>query len=579
MSTRLGLTDNAPAPTSLLPGAVVADRFRIVSQLGAGAMGSVFLAEHVTLGRRVALKTIHRALLGSAEAVARFEREALASARIDHPNVVAATDVVHLGDGSPVLVLDYVQGRSLTQRLAEDGPLAAREALPLLEGLASALVTAHDAGIVHRDLKPDNLLIVERPGVPVALKILDFGIAKLVGDAAATVTAQAPGTQLGMVYGTPRYMAPEQAVGQAVDARVDLYAVGVIAYELVTGRVPFEGDDLMAIVSKQLTEAPAPLPSAVPAGLATLIARLLAPKPEDRLASAHELLAALHAVSREPAASPAPAAPVTPATRKESTPVEGPPRADAFARIFGVFALAAMIALTVVYVRKRSGSSAAGALAAIVKPDAASTDELARAKAAGRGALEDLAYLYPHDATVRRALVEAAHAEGAPLLVAKHLAGLAEERPGDAEELAGLAELDAQKSEEAAAALVPLLAERLGTRGADALVALADKKGFAKKVAAEQLARAEIREKISKGAAVWLDARTAKSCADRKALLPRMVGEGDERLAPLVASWSAGGGCGFLSLADCNPCLRAKEPAAQLAELRARFGDAGARGR
>ena len=581
MSTRLGLSDTAPASSSLTAGEVVAERYRIVSALGAGAMGSVFLAEHVTLGRRVALKTIHRTLLGSAEAVARFEREALASARIDHPNVVGATDVVHLADGTPVLVLEYVQGRSLTQRLAEQGPLGAAEALPLLEGLASALVAAHGAGIVHRDLKPDNLLLVERPGVPVALKILDFGIAKLVGEAAASVTASSPGTQLGMVYGTPRYMAPEQAVGQAVDARVDVYAVGVIAYELLAGRVPFEGDDLMAIVTKQLTEAPPPLPPSVPQPLAALVARLLAAKPEDRVSSAHELLEALRTVSlappsparvaAAPAHDPAPAASIAEAPKSETEA-----RPEFFPRVFAGLALAVALALGVAYVRTRSPGSAAGPLAAIVKPDAPSPAELARAKAAGRGALEDLVFLYPHDVAVLGALVEAAHAEGAPLLVAKHLTALAEASAPDAEVYAAVAEASAQKSEEAAVALVPVLAKHLGTRGADALVTLADKKGFAKKRATEALAQSDVRAKISKASSVLLDTRAAKTCADRKVLLPRMTTEGDERLAPVVAAWSNTGGCGFLTLGDCHPCLRAKEPAAQLAELRARFADAGA---
>ncbi len=569
MTTRLGTTDTAPPSTALLPGTVVAERFRVLSQLGAGAMGSVFLAEHVTLGRRVALKTIHRSLLGSTEAVARFEREALASARIDHPNVVAATDVVHLGDGTPVLVLEYVQGRSLSQRLAEDGPLSSSEALPLLEGLASALVTAHAAGIVHRDLKPDNLLLVERPGVPVALKILDFGIAKLVGDAAASMNAGAPGTQLGMVYGTPRYMAPEQAVGQAIDARVDMYAVGIIAYEMLAGRVPFEGDDLVAVVAKQLTEAPAPLPLEVPLPLTSLLTRLLAPKPEGRLSSASELLAALRNVGSSPASLP------SGAETHEPTPTIAiaASRPDFVARLFAVLALAVILGLSVLYVRRRSHTRDEGSRASIARTDSASPEELSRAKKAGRGALEDLVFLYPHDVAVLSALVDAAHVEGAPLLVAKHLATLATESEHDAERFVPVAELDAQKSDEAAAALVPMLARRLGVGGADALVGLAEKKGFAKKLAFEALATSDVRAKLSKGASVLVDARAAKTCADRKGLLGRMATEGDERIGPVVAAWSGTGGCGFLALGDCNPCLRGKETRAALAELKARFSD------
>jgi tRNA A-37 threonylcarbamoyl transferase component Bud32 len=570
MSTIAGFAHAAAPAEPLSPGAVVADRYRIVSTLGAGAMGAVFLAEHVTLGRRVALKTIHRELLGSAEAVARFEREALASARIDHPNVVAATDVVHLPDGSPGLVLEYVQGRSLAKRIEEGGALPVAEATALLEGLAGALVAAHALGVVHRDLKPENLLLAERAGMPATLKILDFGIAKVVGDAGAQLAAGAPGTQLGMVYGTPRYMAPEQAMGSAVDARADLYAVGVIAYEMLSGRVPFDGDDLMAIVTKQLTEAPAPLPPHVPAGLRALVQRLLAPKPEERLATAQDLVTALATRDATTATTTvtieAPRAPEATAARMPA------PRGATRAIALGA-AAAVAIALAGLALKGRSGTSTASPIA-FLAPKAASAEELARAKAAGRGALEDLAFRFPEDSAVVRALVESAHAEGAPLLVAKHLARLAELAPAEAPAFAAIAEGHASKSDEAAAALVPLAAEKLGDRGLDALVNLAEKKGAARKAAQEALAREEIRARLTPANRVLLDARAAKTCADRRGLLPRMVSDGDARLAPFVSAWQGERGCGFLGLEDCHPCLRAKESRAQLEALKARFSDA-----
>jgi serine/threonine-protein kinase len=596
MSTIAGF-DHAAAPAEpLSPGAVVADRYRIVSTLGAGAMGAVFLAEHVTLGRRVALKTIHRELLGSAEAVARFEREALASARIDHPNVVAATDVVRLPDGSPGLVLEYVQGRSLAKRIEGDGALEVPQALALLEGLAGALVAAHALGVVHRDLKPDNLLLAERPGMPATLKILDFGIAKVVGDAGAQLAAGAPGTQLGMVYGTPRYMAPEQAMGSAVDARADLYAVGVIAYEMLSGRVPFDGDDLMAIVTKQLTEAPAALPAHVPAGLRALVHRLLAPKPEDRLASAEALAAALRDAGRARAIDAA--IPGEPPFVEAATVLAAPSGASAMSAgggpsLGGVAAthapargstsrrpavLLAGAAILVVFagagvLARSRGEGAPASPIAFLAPKAASAEELARAQAAGRGALEDLAFRYPEDAAIVRALVESAHAEGAPLLVAKHLARLADLAPADAQGFAAVAEGHAAKGDEAASAIVPLLVEKLGPRGLDALVNLAEKKGPARKAAQDALARDDVRARLSPASRVLLDARAAKTCADRRAILARMTSDGDARIAPFVSAWQAERGCGFLGLEDCHPCLRAKEPRAQLESLKAKLSE------
>jgi serine/threonine-protein kinase len=594
MSTIAGFANAAPAGP-LSPGAVVADRYRILSTLGAGAMGAVFLAEHLTLGRRVALKTIHRELLGSAEAVARFEREALASARIDHPNVVAATDVVHLPDGSPGIVLEFVQGRSLAKRIEEDDALPVPEALALLEGLVGALVAAHALGVVHRDLKPDNLLLAERPGMPATLKILDFGIAKVVGDAGASLAAGAPGTQLGMVYGTPRYMAPEQAMGSAVDARADLYAVGVIAYEMLAARVPFDGDDLMGIVTKQLTETPAPLPSHVPAGLRALVARLLAPKPEDRPPSAEALADALRAAAKEGVDSAASREPGAPMRDRAFTPTASgtasarawpgspdapgetpapfaPPAPGRKALVLGALGFVA-VALVAVVVRSRSGDAPPSPIA-FLAPKTASADELARARAAGRGALEDLAFRFPEDAAIVQALVESAHAEGASLLVAKHLGRLAALAPAQAQEYASLAETNAAKGDEAAAALVPLLAEKLGPRGLDAIVNLAEKKGPARKPAQEVLAREETRTRLTPASRVLLDVRAAKTCADRKALLPRMASDGDPRLGPMVAAWQSERGCGFLGLEDCHPCLRGKEPRAQLDALKSRFSEA-----
>src|SRR5258706_14913420 len=211
--------DPSPRSTAAasLVGKVLSDRYRIESVLGEGGMGAVYLAEHVLMRKRLAVKVLHPEMTRMPEMVARFEREAMAAAHIEHPSVAAATDFGKLEDGSFFLVLEYVEGTSLRDLIAQ-GPLLSERALHIAYQMASALARAHALGIVHRDLKPENVMLVEREGDPNFVKVLDFGIAKVpVGD----FSHEPPGsdgapvlTQLGMVYGTPEYMAPEQALGQ-----------------------------------------------------------------------------------------------------------------------------------------------------------------------------------------------------------------------------------------------------------------------------------------------------------------------------------------------------------------------------
>ena len=221
-------------------------------------MGAVYHAEHTHMRKRLAVKVLHPEMSRLPEVVARFEREAMAAAHIEHPNVAAATDFGKLEDGSFFLVLEYVEGRSLRDVIA-DGPLELARALHIARQIASALGRAHALGIVHRDLKPENVMLVARDGDPDFVKVLDFGIAKVpVGELVGE--SQGPGqvlTQLGMVYGTPEYMAPEQALGQTVDARADLYALGVIMFEMLAGVRPFEHESKVTLLGMHVT---APIP-------------------------------------------------------------------------------------------------------------------------------------------------------------------------------------------------------------------------------------------------------------------------------------------------------------------------------
>jgi serine/threonine-protein kinase len=274
-------------------GEVVAERYRIDAVLGEGGMGVVYRAEHLHLHKPHALKVLLAEWSKSPDIVARFEREAIAAGNIQSPHVAAATDFGRLPDGSFFLVMEYVKGRTLRSAL-ENAPFEPARALRILKGIASALHAAHSVGIVHRDIKPENIMLIERDGDPDFVKVLDFGIAKLqAGVGAGQERTAQPLTQAGTVIGTPDYMSPEQGLGQAVDARSDLYSVGVIFYEMLVGQVPFTGDALTMLRQRIIGDVPE-LPTTVAGDvhprLANLLRCLLAKVPENRVSNAAELL-------------------------------------------------------------------------------------------------------------------------------------------------------------------------------------------------------------------------------------------------------------------------------------------------
>jgi eukaryotic-like serine/threonine-protein kinase len=293
----LGVKDSTSETDSYI-GQVLAGRYRIVSLLGSGGMGSVYRAEHVHMQKSVAVKILHRHMTTNREVVARFEQEAVAAGRIEHPNVTAALDFGKLDDGSFYLALEYVEGKNLGDVL-DLGAMAPERALWIARQIADGLAAAHAAGIVHRDLKPDNVLLVDRDGVTDLVKMLDFGIAKLH---LAEGSGNRPLTQIGTIFGTPQYMSPEQGQGRTVDGRSDLYALGVILYEMLAGKLPFDADDLIVLITRHVTEPPPPLPEAVPAPVRALVAELLEKKPEARVQTAALLVARIDELSGRPPA-------------------------------------------------------------------------------------------------------------------------------------------------------------------------------------------------------------------------------------------------------------------------------------
>ncbi|HVH47412.1 MAG TPA: serine/threonine-protein kinase [Labilithrix sp.] len=265
-----------PAGTSLV-GQLVSGRYRIEKLIGEGGMGAVYLAEHTHMRKRVALKLLHAEMSKDEEVLARFRREAEAAAHVEHPNVAAATDFGQTEDGAFFLVLEYVEGTSLRDIL-RTGALGVPRSLHVGRQIAFALERAHAAGIVHRDLKPENVMLVRKGDDPDFVKVLDFGIAKV--EPSPNRDATQPLTRLGTILGTPEYMAPEQALGETVGPGSDLYAVGVILYEMLTGLHPFDADDRMAVLSMHIV-APVPKMSDrnpavdVPPPIEDLVRRLL----------------------------------------------------------------------------------------------------------------------------------------------------------------------------------------------------------------------------------------------------------------------------------------------------------------
>lgn len=267
-------------------GTTIDGRYLVERVLGEGGMGLVYRAKHIVLNKLLAVKVLRPDVSRDEEIITRFRQEAQSASAIGNQHIIDISDFGTLPDGSTYFVMEYLDGADLTKVIEQQSPLEPSRIIYIAKQLCDALFAAHEAGIVHRDLKPDNIYLIKRGNDTNFVKVLDFGIAKVGGTSSKL-------TRAGQVFGTPHYMSPEQCAGTGVDHRTDIYAIGIILYEMITGRTPFDADNLMGILTKHLYEAPVP-PSQIrpdcPKDLESVVMRCIAKKQDERYATCRELL-------------------------------------------------------------------------------------------------------------------------------------------------------------------------------------------------------------------------------------------------------------------------------------------------
>jgi serine/threonine-protein kinase len=597
-------SEEETGPDPLL-GTVIADRYRVDEKLGVGGMGAVYRAEHVLMKKPVAVKVLHREMTVVGEVVKRFEREAIAAGRIDHPNVTVATDFGKLRDGAFYLVLEYVPGRSLSTAMKEDGVFPVPRALFIARQVAAALGAAHAANIVHRDLKPDNIMLIERGGTKDFVKVLDFGIAKVNEDGGGQLT------RIGSVFGTPQYMAPEQAAGKPVDHRADLYSLGLVLYEMLAGKAAFGSMELVAILTKQLTEPPPPLPESVDADVAALVMRLAEKDPDARVQTAQELVAWIDArlgpaalpldstVLGEPSIRggsvrgiPAVTAADVPSSRRRAEALHAirdlvdsardhssvlakrvvrgdtvriagrdvPARGVAGALLAAIVSVILALSLG----HKGSGTIATGSATNLhlPPPEPELGPIIARAEEGDRTAL---ANLESRSEDKRSPAEWMAIARGRARLMEYWPALAAFERAvkADASLVADEGMLKAVRravdDDGTQKLALDMCVNLLGAGGADVLFdvwASTSEKTGTTQLAKSLLDKSDVREHASTALRTALELRKVTRCDEAKKLVARAKDEADERAFRPLNALTARKGCGFLGLGDCFSCLR-----------------------
>jgi eukaryotic-like serine/threonine-protein kinase len=293
-------TVQAEIPADPLIGVTFDGKYRLDERLGRGGMGTVYRATHLLIDRPVAIKVLNPRFVEDEEAQERFRREARAAGRLQHMNAVAVTDFGRTEDGFVYIVMELLIGRSLRDVLAREAPLDAARAVSLMLQVSAAVSAAHEAGIIHRDLKPGNIFVVQRKHARPIVKVLDFGIAKLAADALDDDDDPVTLTQVGVMIGTPRYMSPEQCDSRRLTPASDVYSLGIILYEMLTGTTPFTGSTPLAVAMRHSAEIPRPpreFVGSIPVELEEVVLHALEKSPDNRPANAGEFRQELYATA------------------------------------------------------------------------------------------------------------------------------------------------------------------------------------------------------------------------------------------------------------------------------------------
>lgn len=569
-----------------LRGKVLSDRYRIVDLIAMGGIGAIYRAEHLLMKKEVAIKVLHPDSENFPELVARFEREAVAGAHIDHPNVASASDFGKFDGGSRFLVLELIKGMTLRD-LIEKGPVPFTRAASIVSQAAAALGAAHEKGIIHRDVKPRNIMLHDVGGDRDVVKLIDFGLAKVPVEELSTVARDADDprrsiTQAGIVMGTVAYLAPEAALGmRAVRVPADLYSLGVVFYELLTGKHPFEADKPVALFAHHRNTPPPPLgvrlPGlSVPPALEAVVMRLLAKDPDQRFSDTKSLIEAIDLALDRGRPSPVPSSERTPLPSASTPP---PPlrsaaaprsRSAAWLAILGAAAVAMAAAAFVV---GRAGKNPAPAEPSAAPPAISQAPvEMPSARPVAKSAREQL---------------RAANESNDPKRAAAAIGDLATRDPSAFRdravqtEAAQLAELVATGDRREADAVFAILESKLGADGLDVLYDLVSREGKASDPlergglvkpsgaparARAILAKPDVIARATPAMRVALEIRSSQ-CQRRKFLFARAAGDGDDRALSILSAMQPptcgpqGGGC----------CAKHPELDRAIAEIQARM--------
>jgi serine/threonine-protein kinase len=528
-------------------GTIVGERYRIVSRIGVGGMGAVYRAEHTMMRRDLAIKVLLPELGGKEEFARRFEREAESASRLTHPNIITTTDFGRTAEGSLFLVMEFLAGQSLSEAISA-GPMPPARALAIQRQILRALEHAHAAGIVHRDLKPENIMLVERDGQRDVVKILDFGIAKVTQPQSGGEAL----TQAGVIFGTPEYLSPEQALGEAVDVRADIYAAGVILYEMLAGRRPFENEDKVKIISMHLAHTPPRIHDAnpnvdVPLLLEQAVMQALEKSREHRFATATAFLQALDDAEAPPEVRGA-----IEATRMAGEPLGAGQVLRRATGTRGRLVAAAFLGVALlvggVVAVKRHGGRATALVASPPKPAPATPDMAERYKkveawledgnlASARRALEQALSERPKDGRVRYMLGRVAYADD------KHQEALVHYREaitldagfrGDPVLLSHMDTLlgEARQADGA----LDLLIDKIGAPAADLLEKVANDGSDLERRQRAAAALDDIGEgkRVDQVSLAILELKKASSCEEKKVVVVKLKGLGDARAVPAL---------------------------------------------